>query len=158
MGDRLARKAACPPTRPAPPATTIPAPKFARWWQHTVTQVGETWAGIRAGSWAWIRTKPDYRAAGKERYCRRHSVHDSVQGHDPGTPKLLKNLRCLWGDMIFVGKIGETNTLASPCDTNWQQLTQPAQRPVFNYLIIKHAVSRPETHLRRKIRTPSLSK
>ena len=75
-----------------------------------------------------------------------------------GTPKLLKKVRCLWGDMIFVGKIWETNTLVSPCDTKWQQLTQPAPRPVFKYLIIKHAVSRPETHLRRKIRTPSLSK
>lgn len=110
-----------------------------------MTRVGETWAGIRAGSWAWIRTKTDYRATGKKRYCRRHSVHDSVHERDPGTPKLLKNLRDLWGDMIFVGKIWETNTLASPCDTKWQQLTQPAQRPVFNYLIIQHAVSRPET-------------
>ena len=140
------------------PAITIPAPTFARRWQHKVTRVGETWAGIRAGSWAWIRTKTDYRATGKKRYCRRHSVHDSVRGHDPGTPKLLKNLRCLWGDMIFVGKIGRTNTLASLCDTKWQQLTQPAQRPVFKYLIIKHAAAGAETHKSREIRTPSLSK
>ncbi len=150
LGDRLARKAACPPPRPAP--------TFARWWQHTMTRVGETWASIRAGSWAWVRTKPDFRAAGKKRYCRRHSVHDSVQGHDPGTPKLLKKVRCLWGDMIFVGKIGETNTLASPCDTKWQQLTQPAQRPVFKYLIIQHAAAGAETHKSREKRKPSLSK
>ena len=99
-----------------------------------------------------------YRAAGKKRYCRRHSVHDSVHERDPGTPKLLKKVRCLWGDMIFVGKIWETNTLVSPCDTKWQQLTQPAQRPVFNYLIIKHAAAGAETHKSREIRTPSLSK